>query len=85
MQQIEMIIFGIKIFAVDWSKINLPRPLLEYSYPTPSDNAYYPQELLSSLYQLKSNIPVDFDLSAHYDERVMAQNHLRSAVFNVTR
>ena len=47
------------------------------SYRTPSDNAYYPQGLVSCLYQLKSKLPVDFDLASHLDERVMALNHLR--------
>lgn len=64
------------IFAVDGSKMNLPRQLINYGYRTPSDNAYYPQGLLSCLYQLKSKIPVDFDLVAHGDERKAALTHM---------
>ena len=67
-----------KLFAVDGTKINLPKQLQKYSYRTPSDNAYYPQGLVSCLYQLKSNIPVDFDLSANLDERRMAEKHLNT-------
>jgi len=67
---------GHEIYAVDVSKMNLPRPLLKQGYRTPSDNAYYPQGLLSCLYQLKSKIPVDFDLVSHADERRVAQTHL---------
>jgi Transposase DDE domain len=65
-----------RLFAVDGSKINLPKQLQNFSYKPPSNNAYYPQGLVSCLYQLKSKIPVDFDLTAHLDERQMAVNHL---------
>jgi len=67
-----------RIFAVDGSKINLPRELIKEGYKTPSDNAYYPQGLVSCLYQLKSKIPYDFDLVKHGDERKCALLHLRS-------
>ena len=69
---------GHRIFAVDGSRINLPRRLIKHGYRTPSDNAHYPQGLLSCLYQLKSKIPVDFDLVAHGDERQLARTHLAS-------
>ena len=55
---------GHRIFAIDGSRINLPRPLLRCGYKTPSDNAHYPQGLLSCLYQLKAKIPMDFHLVA---------------------
>ena len=67
---------GHRLFAVDGSKLNLPRPLLEAGYRLPSDNAHYPQGLLSCLYRLRSRIPVDFDLAAHGDERKAARSHL---------
>lgn len=67
-----------RIFAVDGSKINLPRELIEKGYETPSDNAYYPQGLISCLYQLKSKIPYDFDLVNHGNERRCALLHLAS-------
>ncbi len=67
---------GHEIFAVDGSKMNLPRPLMRYGYRTPSDNAHYPQGLLSCLYQLKSKIPIDFDLTSHANERKQASAHL---------
>ena len=67
-----------RIFAVDGSKINLPHELIEDGYKTPSDNAYYPQGLVSCLYQLKSKIPYDFDLVKHGDERKCALLHLTS-------
>ena len=67
---------GHHIFAVDGSKMNLPRPLIKQGYRTPSDNAHYPQGLLSCLYQLKSKIPIDFELVSHHDERKLALAHL---------
>lgn len=67
-----------RIFAVDGSKINLPRQLLSDSYEIPSQTSYYPQGLVSCLYQLKSKIPVDFDLVSHNNERHVALTHLRA-------
>lgn len=65
-----------RLFAVDGSKINLPRQLIEYGYTIPSQNAYYPQGLVSCLYQLTSQIPLDFMLVNHCNERICAQAHL---------
>ena len=65
-----------RLFAVDGSKINVPRALLKEAYTPPSNNAHYPQGLVSCLYQLKSQIPYDFDLLAHHDERAAALSHL---------
>ena len=66
---------GRRLFAVDGSKINLPRGLDNAAYTTPSENAHYPQGLVSCLYQLKSQIPYDFDLLAHDNERRAALAH----------
>jgi len=69
---------GHRIFAVDGSKINLPRKLESLGYKVPSKNANYPQGLVSCLYQVKSQIPFDFDLASHANERLCAQNHLHT-------
>ncbi len=66
-----------RLFAVDGTKINLPRQLCSSGYKRPSDNAYYPQGLASCLYQVKSKIPYDFYLVAHKDERKVALSHLQ--------
>jgi hypothetical protein len=71
-----------RIFAVDGSKMNLPRQLINEGYRTPSDNAHYPQGLVSCLYQLRSKIPIDFDLVPYPDERKIALTHLKSLVEN---
>ena len=67
---------GHRAFAVDGSKLNLPRPLLHNGYRTPSDSSHYPQGLLSCLYQLRARLPLDIDLSSHGNERAAALTHL---------
>src|SRR5437867_989412 len=67
---------GHRLFAIDGSKINLPRELLAYGYSTPGKTAHYPLGLLSCLYQLKSQMPFDFDLVSHANERLCALRHL---------
>ena len=67
---------GHRLFAVDGSKINLPRELLACGYSAPS-NGHYPQGLLSCLFQLKSQLPFDFDLTSHANERLSAMCHLQ--------
>jgi hypothetical protein len=67
---------GHRLFAVDGSKINLPRELKACGYSTPGPTSHYPQGLVSCLYQLKSLLPFDFDLVSHADERRCALRHL---------
>ena len=65
-----------RTFAVDGSKLNLPRPLVEAGYPLPNDGAHYPQGLLSCLYRLDNRMPADFLLTPDADERAAARTHL---------
>jgi hypothetical protein len=74
--------FGHRLFAVDGSKITLPRELVAHGYPLPSETAHYPQGLLSCLYQLKAHLPWDFDLVAHGNERACAAQHLTALAPN---
>lgn len=67
---------GHRLFAVDGSKVNLPRALVQYGYRAPNAEAHYPQGLLSCLYEIGSRLPYDFDLVAHSDERMCAGRHL---------
>ena len=69
---------GHRVFAVDGSKLSLPRPLIDAGYDTPSAQAHYPQGLLSCLYRLQSRLPVDFDLCPHNNERTAALAHLKA-------
>ena len=67
---------GLRAFAVDGSKLNLPRDLLREGYQPPAPQAHYPQGLLSCLYQIGRRLPADFALHAHRDERRAAVEHL---------
>lgn len=67
---------GHRLFAVDGSKLTLPRELLAGGYTLPSDTAHYPQGLLSCLYHLHAQLPWDFDLVAQANERRCAMQHL---------
>ena len=67
---------GHRLFAVDGTKINLPRTLVSDGYKTPNDDAHYPQGLVSCLYEIRSQLPYDFDLVSHADERRCARTHL---------
>src|SRR3990172_1611293 len=67
---------GHRIFAVDGSKLNLPRELLALGYGLPTPISYRPQGLASCLYRLKSAMPYDFGLYKHKDERLCAIEHL---------
>ncbi len=68
---------GHRLFAVDGSKITLPRTLVKYGYKLPNDKAHYPQGLLSCLYEIRSQLPFDFDLVANSCERSCASKHLQ--------
>jgi hypothetical protein len=69
---------GHKVFAVDGSKINLPRGLLNYGYTTAKDRGrYYPQGTMSCLYNLHEQIAYDFTFVSHGDERACAIEHFK--------
>ncbi len=67
---------GLRAFAVDGSKLNLPRELVREGYAPPAPQAHYPQGLLSCLYQIRRRLPCDFALLPQQDERRAAQRHL---------
>lgn len=69
-----------RLFAVDGTKMNLPRQLIKDGYKLPHDKAHYPIGLVSCLYRLRSKIPVDFDLKAVTGERTHALAHLSKLV-----
>jgi hypothetical protein len=69
---------GHRLFAIDGSKINLPRDLIQSGYSTPAETVHYPQGLLSCLYQLQSRLPFDFNLTPGSDERDSAIQHLEA-------
>lgn len=60
---------GHRIFAADGSKINLPHELLLEGYKAPNRDQYYPQGLMSVIYNLGSGLVHDCLLSAEKSER----------------
>jgi len=71
---------GHRLFAVDGTKMNLPRPLIKEGYKLPHNASHYPFGLVSCLYQLRSKIPVDFDLKSGIGERTHSLSHLNKLV-----
>ena len=67
-----------RIFAIDGSKINLPRVLLKDGYAPPGSHTPNPQGLVSCLYELASRLPFDFSLNADTNERRVAHDHLKT-------
>jgi len=68
---------GHRLFAIDGSKVTLPSKLVNEGYRIPSKEAHYPQGLLSCLYEIRSQLPFDFDLVASTGERSCALRHLQ--------
>lgn len=67
---------GFHIYAIDGSKTNLPRELVKLKYKKPSPNSYYPQGMISALYDVNAKMPVNLVLSRHHDERRISKKHL---------
>jgi len=72
--------FGRRIFAIDGSKVNVPRDLMKVEngdYKLPCSHAFYPQGLISCLYQLKSRIAYDFSFVNSMNEQDEALKHIQ--------
>ncbi len=70
---------GHNVFAVDGSRVNLPRRLKDYDFPIyDADRRHYPQGLLSCLYNVLNKTVHDFDFVSHMNERTCAIEHLKS-------
>lgn len=70
--------FGHRIFAVDGSRINIPRELTAYGFKIYDETRrHYPQGLLSCLYDVLSKTVYDFDFVSHMNERKCALQHLK--------
>jgi hypothetical protein len=68
---------GFRTFAVDGSKITLPRALLKQDFKTPHCG-YCPEALLSVLFRLSDKMVYDLRLSKQKDERAEAFFHLNT-------
>lgn len=68
---------GLRLYGVDGSKILLPKELLEFGFKKEGEHTYYPQGLLSSMYDLLTGLPCDYSFVNHGDERTCALDHLK--------
>ena len=68
-----------RIFAVDGSPVNVPRELINDGYKLYAQERgrYYPQGLMSCLYNLQEKIIYDFDFVTHMNERTCALQHMK--------
>ena len=66
------------MFSVDGSKINLPRELINSGYKAPNNHQYYPQGLMSTLYNLGSGLIYDGLLTPDRNERICLLNHMEN-------
>ncbi|WP_341753952.1 transposase [Candidatus Tisiphia endosymbiont of Dioctria rufipes] len=70
---------GHRLFAVDGSRVNVPRELINEGYPlyNKERGRYYPQGLMSCLYNLQERIIYDFSLATHMNERLCVLEHIK--------
>ena len=68
---------GLRVFAVDGSRVNIPRELTSSGFKIyDEDRRHYPQGLLSCLYDILGKTVYDFDFVSHMNERHCALKHL---------
>ena len=67
---------GHRVFAVDGSKINLPRQLINHGYKAPNHYQYYPKGQMSTLYHLSSGLIFDGILTNNKSERHCLLSHM---------
>jgi hypothetical protein len=68
-----------RIFAVDGSRVNVPRELIDDGFKlyAKERGRHYPQGLMSCLYNLQEKIIYDFDFVTHMNERSCALEHMK--------
>ena len=70
---------GHRVYAVDGSRLNIPRNLVKYGYQIyDEERRHYPQGLLSCLYNVLTKTIYDFDFVSHMNERACALKHLET-------
>ena len=67
--------FGHRVYAIDGTKLNLPPPLSRDGFLL-NPGSHYPLGLLSTLFRLGPQVPVDFTLTKDLNERTSALSHL---------
>lgn len=70
---------GHRVFAVDGSRVNLPRELINFGFKLYDETRrHYPQGLLSCIYDVLSKTVYDFDFVTHMNERKCVLEHLKT-------
>lgn len=69
---------GHRIFAIDGSCVVLPRKLIDAGYKLcdKKNECYYPQGLMSCLYNLQEKVIYNFDFVNHMNERLCILEHI---------
>lgn len=69
---------GHRLFAIDESRVNVPRELINEGYKLYAEERgrYYPQGLMSCLYNLQEKVVYDFSFVTHMNERLCALEHM---------
>ena len=65
------------IYAIDGTKLNLPRSLKKLKYKGTHKGCFYPQGMLTSLVLLKANIPCNFVFARKTSELASVREHLK--------
>ena len=68
---------GRRLFAVDGSKIILPKQLEKEGFRPEKKESHYPTGKLSVLYEVKTQLIHDMSLNSHWDERLAAEDHFK--------
>ncbi|ETS32976.1 hypothetical protein BB987_13785 [Photorhabdus temperata] len=67
---------GHRIFAIDGSKLNVPRKFINNGYRvTQRTSRHYPYAMMSCLYDVMNGLIYDIDLVEHNNERACALKH----------
>ena len=66
---------GRRLFAIDGSKIVLPKGLEKYGFKPERKQSHYPMGRLSCLYEVGTQLIHDISLNSHCDERKAAISH----------
>jgi hypothetical protein len=68
---------GLRVFAIDGSRVNIPRELTSCGFKIYDEaRRHYPQGLLSCVYDILGKTVYDFDFVSHMNERRCALKHL---------
>ncbi len=74
----ELLLNKHRVFAIDGTRVNLPREMVDCEYKTCNKESYYPQGLLNCMYNINTQIVHDFCLEKYMNERVCAAEHIKS-------